>query len=100
MLLLHFCEDLAYSNRPGGIALMSSREPARSQFPGRRNFLALTGAGAAGSFAALAGRPAFAATAAEPTQPTTDPQVDDSTAVRRWYPAPADPGHRWIREAE
>ncbi|WP_127360492.1 glycoside hydrolase family 95 protein [Actinacidiphila soli] len=68
---------------------MSSRQPARPQSPSRRSFLALTGAGAAGSLAAFAGLPAFTAAAAEPDRPATDPRVDDSTAVCLWYTAPA-----------
>ena len=68
---------------------MSSRQPVHPHFPSRRRFLELTGAGAAGSLAAFAGLPAFTAAAAEPHRPATDPRVDDSTAVRLWYTAPA-----------
>ncbi|WP_406357264.1 glycosyl hydrolase family 95 catalytic domain-containing protein [Streptomyces sp. NBC_00658] len=71
---------------------MSSRQPAHSDFPSRRRFLELTGAGAAGTLAAFAGLPAFTAAAAEPHRPATDPRVDDSTAVRLWHTAPAAAG--------
>jgi len=60
-----------------------------SPLPSRRHFLALTGAAAAGTFAA--GLPAFSAAAAEPNRPTGDPRVADRDAVRLWYPAPAAP---------
>lgn len=71
---------------------MSSRQPVHPDFPSRRRFLELTGAGAAGTLAAFAGLPAFTAAAAEPHRPATDPRVDDSTAVRLWHTAPAAAG--------
>lgn len=68
---------------------MQSPKSAQSPVPTRRSFLALTGATAAGSLAALAGFPAFTAAAAEPSRPSIDPRVADSEAVRLWYTAPA-----------
>jgi alpha-L-fucosidase 2 len=68
---------------------MPSPEPAQSPFPSRRQFLALSGAAAVGTFAAFAGLPTFSAAAAEPNRPTIDPQVPGSAALRLWYPAPA-----------
>jgi alpha-L-fucosidase 2 len=68
---------------------MHSPHPAPSPVPSRRTFLALTGATAAGSLAALAGFPAFTAAAAEPIRPSVDPRVADGDGVRLWYSAPA-----------
>ena len=72
---------------------MSSPQPVHPQSPSRRRFLALTGAGAAGSLAAFAGLPAFTAAAAEPLRPATDPRVGEGKAVRLSYTAPAAAGH-------
>jgi alpha-L-fucosidase 2 len=68
---------------------MQSPQSAQSPVSTRRSFLALTGATAAGSLAALAGFPAFTAAAAEPNRPAVDPRVTDGGAVRLWYTAPA-----------
>ncbi|WP_328471886.1 glycoside hydrolase family 95 protein [Streptomyces sp. NBC_00448] len=68
---------------------MTAPQPAPAQRPSRRSFLALAGAGTAGSLAAFAGLPAFTAAAAEPQRPTADPRTDDAAAVRLWYTAPA-----------
>ncbi|MFE4663759.1 glycoside hydrolase N-terminal domain-containing protein [Streptomyces sp. NPDC056716] len=68
---------------------MQAPRPTDSTPPSRRNFLALTGAGAAGTLAVLAGIPPFRAAAAEPVRPVTDPSVPTAEAVRIWYTAPA-----------
>jgi alpha-L-fucosidase 2 len=68
---------------------MLSPNSAPSPVPSRRSFLALTGATAAGSLAALAGFPVFAAAAAEPIRPAADPRIAAGEAVRLWYSAPA-----------
>lgn len=68
---------------------MESSKSPQSPASSRRNFLALTGATAAGSLAALAGFPVFTANAAEPNRPATDPRVNDGAAVRLWYTTPA-----------
>ncbi|SEG76902.1 alpha-L-fucosidase 2 [Actinacidiphila yanglinensis] len=68
---------------------MTAPQTGPAQRPSRRSFLALAGAGTAGSLAAFAGLPAFTAAAAEPDRPAADPRTDQAAAVRLWYTAPA-----------